>query len=191
MRAVLAAFALLLSPACAHAQDGRIDRSETPIVRATANVIIQALPETRYRQWGYRWDATSIRISRFVHWHIYEPDPRDRPADAIVRRNGWLEAPGVQIGVSVFGGDDAVTALSLEYNEFTHLDLLDALADAGASVSFQADYESYSEYLITPPGREPGLLTLKVVCTPEGARAARRCHNEAELGFDPFDERRL
>jgi hypothetical protein len=184
MRAALIALAIALLPGCAHAQDGRVDRSETPIVRAAANVIIHALPENRYRAWGYRWDATSIRVSRIVHWHIYEPDPRDRPADAIVRRNGWIEAPGVQIGVSVFGRDAAVTALSLEYNEFTNLDLLDALADAGANVSFQADYESYSEYVITPPGREAGLLTMKRICTPEGSRAAQRCHNEAELTFE-------
>lgn len=94
------------------------------------------------------------------------------------------------IGVSVFGNDSAVTSLSFEYYEFTNLDLLDALRDAGANVSFQADYESYSEYVITSPGRETGLLTLKIICTPESSRAGRRCHNEADLTFNPFDERR-
>ena len=184
MRAAFIALAIALLPACAHAQEGRIDRSETPIVRATANVIMQALPESQYRAWGYRWDAVSIRISRLVRWHIFAPDPRDRAPDAIVRRNGWLEAPGVQIGVSVFGGDENVTALSFEYDEFTNLDLLDALGDAGANVSFQSDYESYSEYIVTPPGREAGLLTLSRSCTSERSAAAQRCHNTAELKFE-------
>jgi hypothetical protein len=183
MRAALAAVAIAMTPACAHAQDGRLDRSETPIVIATATVIIQASPESRYREWGHRWDAVTARISRLVHWHIYAPDPRDRPADAIVRRNGWLEAPGVLIGVSVFGGDEEVTAVSFDYDEFTNLDLLDALRDAGAEVSFQSDYESYSEYIVTPPGREPGLLTLSRTCTSPHAASAQRCTNGAEFKF--------
>lgn len=184
MRAVLTALAIALLPACAHAQEGRIDRSEAPIVRAIANVIVQTLPENQYRAWGYRWDAVSIRISRVVRWHIFAPDPRDRALDAIVRRNGWLEAPGAQIGVSVFGNDENATALSFEYDEFTNLDLLDALRDAGADVSFQSDYECYSEYIVTPPGREAGLLTLSRSCTSEHSAAAQRCHNAAELKFE-------
>jgi len=184
MRALLAAVAIALLPACALAQEGRIDRSATPIVIATANVIAQVLPESQYRDWGYRWDAVTARISRLVHWHIYAPDPRERPADAIVRRNGWLEAPGAQIGVSVFGGDDQVTAVSFDYDEFSNLDLLDALRDTGAEVSFQSDYESYSEYIITPPGREPGLLTLSRRCTSPNSAAAQRCSNGAELKFE-------
>ena len=183
-RAALIAFAVTLLPAWAHAQEGRFDRSETPIAIATANVIIQALPETQYGDWGYRWDAMTVRITRFVRWHIYAPDPRDRAADAIVRRNGWLEVPGAGIGVSVFGGDEKVTALSFEYDDFTNLDLIDALRDAGAEVSFQADYESYSEYVVTPPGREAGLLTLSRRCTSPRSAAAQRCTDGAELKFE-------
>jgi len=170
-------------PACAHAQDGRVDRSEAPIVRATANVIVQALPDSSYREWGYRWDAMRARISRFVHWHIFEPDARDRPAEAVVWRNGWVDTSGAQIDVLVFGDDRVVTALSFEYDEFTSLDLLDALRDAGAAVSFQADYESYSEYVVTPLERETGLLTLRHICTSARSAAAQRCHNVAELRF--------
>lgn len=184
LRAALFALAILAAPSCAHAQEGRFDRSETPIAIATANVIIQALPESQYANWGYRWDAMTIRITRLVRWHIYAPDPRDRPADAIVRRNGWLETPGASVGVSVFGNDETVTALSFDYNDFTNLDLLDALRDAGVQVSFQADYESYSEYIVTPPGREAGLLTLSRTCTSPRSAAAQRCSDGAELKFE-------
>lgn len=185
LRAAFIALTVLLLTACAHAQEGRVDRSEEPIVQVTANIIAQALPESRYRAWGYSWDAMSSRVSPLVHWHIVRPDARDRPADAVVRRNGWVEAPGLQIGISVFGTNAAVTMLLFEYNEFTNLDLLDALRDAGAAVSFQADYETYSEYIVTPPGREAGLLTLRWVCSPPQSAVAQRCHSEAELSFAP------
>ena len=66
MHAILIALVVTLLPACAHAQEGRLDRSETPIARATANVIVHALPETQYRAWGNRWDAVSVRVSRIV-----------------------------------------------------------------------------------------------------------------------------
>ncbi|MEQ1820221.1 MAG: hypothetical protein ABL871_16585 [Terricaulis sp.] len=183
-RAVLAALALAILPSCAYAQDGRIDRSETPIVRATANAIIQSLSESQYRDYGYRWDATSIRISRLIHWHIFEPDPRDRATDAIVRRNGWLDEAGGQVSASVFGDDEKVTSLSFEYSTFTNLDVLDALRDAGADVNFQADYETYSEYIIAAPGREPALLTTRRTCAPDNMASMQRCENGAEVTFE-------
>ena len=182
MRALLIAVAIALLPGCAHAQDGRIDRSDTPDVRATANVVVQALAPNDLGDWRYRWDAVSIRVSRFVHWHIYAPDQRNRASDAIARRNGWLDLENANVDVSVFGTDDAVTVLSFEY-PFTNLDLLDALRDAGAEVSFQADYETYSQYVVTPPGRATGLLTTTRTCTPDGMRPAQRCQNGAELKF--------
>jgi len=183
LRSALTSLALMLLPACAHAEEEYVPRADLAIVQATAHILIQALPESRYSDWGYGWGPVSARVSRFMHWHIFEPDPRDRPPDAIVRRNGWIDGAGVNVGVSVFGNDDSVTMLSFEYHTFQTLDLLAALRAAGAEVSFQADYESYSEYIVTPQGRAPGLLTTRRVCTPEGSRAAPRCHNEAELTF--------
>lgn len=183
-RAALIALSFALLPACAHAQDGRVDRSETPAVRAIANAIIQSIPESRYRDYGYGWGPMSIRVSRLVHWHIFEPDPRDRPADAIVRRNGWLDEEGAGVGVSVFGNDEKVTMLTFTYTNYTNLDVLDALRDAGADVNFQSDYETYSEYIVTPPGREPALLTTRRTCTPDNAASARRCENGAEVTFE-------
>lgn len=186
MRAVFAALAILLLPGCAHAQTAP-DEQPAPIAASTANVIIQALAPSEYVAWAYQWDAVSIRVSRFVHWHIYEPDRRDRPTDAIVRRNGWLSEDGRNVGVSLYGTDDRVTELSVEYDAFNTLELLAALRAQGADVSFQADYESYSEYMVTPPGREAGLLTTRRPCTPENSRAAQRCHNEAMLTLEMPD----
>jgi hypothetical protein len=187
MRIALAALAFALLPACAHAQNDRVDRSEAPVVRATANAIIRSLPESQYSDYGYRWDATSIRVSRYIHWHIYAPDPRDRAPDAIVRRNGWLDVEGATVEVSVFGDDDEVTMLSFGYAEITNLDVLDALRDAGAAVTSRADYETYSEYLLAPPGREPALLRLGHSCTPDNMASARRCESSAEIMFESPD----
>jgi hypothetical protein len=187
LRFAIAALAFALLPACAHAQNGRVDLSETPIVRATANAIIQSLSESQYRAHGYRWDAMSIRISRLIHWHIYEPDPRNREPQAIVRRNGWLDEAGAQVTVSVFGDDEKVTALSFSYSAFTNLHVLDALRDAGAEVAFQADYETYSEYIVRAPNREAALLTTRRTCTPDGMASMRRCENGTEVTFQMPD----
>lgn len=188
LRASIAAIALLALPSCAHPQSGDpVGRGDLPDVRATANVIIQALPETQHRDWGYRWDAMSTRLSRFVRWRVYAPDPRADPPDTIVRRNGWIDGEHEDVGVSAFGADDAVTMLSFEYDRFYALDLLEGLRRAGADVRFQADYETYSEYVIVAPGREWGLLTTRRTCTPENWPAAARCQDSVELTFDPFD----
>jgi hypothetical protein len=184
-RAALTALALMFVSSAA-AQERQSLRDE-PIVRAAAHVLIQTLAPSSYGDWGYDWGAVSSRVSRFVHWHIFEPDARDRPTGAIARRNGWIEAPGTQIGASVFGADDHVTMLSLEYNTFHNLDLIEALAAEGAQVSFRADYESYSEYIVTPPGRQAGLLTMRRTCTSLNSAAAQRCRNNAELTFMPLE----
>jgi hypothetical protein len=183
-RAALAVFALLLVPN-AHAEERQSLRDE-PIVRAAANVLIQTLAPRDYGDWRYDWAAVSARTARHVHWHIFASDARDRAPDAIARRNGWIEAEGAQIGVSVFGTDERATMLSLEYDEFHNFDLIEALRAEGAEVSFQADYESYSEYIVTPPARQTGLLTVHRRCTSPQSAAAQRCHNEAELTFDPL-----
>ena len=67
---------------------------------------------------------------------------------------------------------------------FTTLALLEALRLEGAEVSFQADYESYSEYVVSAPGRGPALLTAARVCRPPQGRAASHCHNELTLAFE-------
>lgn len=185
MRGAILSIALIFLPACAHAQGDPIGRGDLPDVRATANVIIRALPETQYREYGLRWDAMSIRVSRFVRWHIYAPDGRGRAPDTVVQRSGWIDGDAIDIDVAVFGDDDHVTMMTFKYDRFNALDLLESLRREGAVVSFQADYETYSEYLVTPLGREAGLLTMRRVCPREGAASLRVCHDSAELTFDP------
>lgn len=187
MRAMLAALAFALMPACAYAQHEVVPHPERAGVREVAEIIIQALPETQYRDWGYRWDAMSARVSGRMHWHIYAPDARDRPADFEVKRHGWVSAGANQIGVSVFGADERVTMLSFDYAGFNALDLLEGLRVAGAEVSFQSDYETYSEYIVTPPGRAAGMLIMRRTCAPEEAVSARHCQDSAELTFEPLE----
>jgi hypothetical protein len=182
LRVVLIASALALTPTITHAQaEGDANNA---MARETANVIIQAVSPNDYGDWRYRWDAVSIRVSRFLHWHIYEPDTRDRPEDAIVRRLGWIDTIGRRsIGVAVYGGDDGVTMMEFEVSGFNVLDLIAALRAEGAEVSFQSDYETYSEYVITPAGRAPALMTTRRTCPPETSARAQNCRTTAELTF--------
>ena len=187
MRAALVVLAFAALTACAQTQGEVAPDPERGGARDVADIILQALPETQNRDWGYRWDAVSTRVSGRVHWHIYAPDARDRPDEFRVERNGWLSAGARQIGVSVFGTDERVTMLSFEYAGFSSLELLEGLRVAGATVSFQSDYETYSEYIVTPPGRATGVLTMRRTCTPERAALAQRCQDSAELTFEPLD----
>lgn len=182
MRFAFAALTIVMLPACTHAQG----EAARPAEQAVAQVMIEALAPSSYGDWAYRWDAVSVRVSRHMHWHISKPDARDRPPDAAARRNGWIEAPGKQIGVSAFGGDEAVTSLNFETDAFHTLELVDALRQAGVEVRFQGDDESSSEYVITPQGRDYGVMRSARVCTSPESGAAERCHHEIELTFDPF-----
>ncbi|MDZ4691208.1 hypothetical protein [Terricaulis sp.] len=179
LRSLALAFAIMLAPA-AYAQDERRAEADLPEVRATAEVIFEALPPDVAGSAG--WDAISIRISRLVHWHVYGPDPRDRPLSALVRRHGWIEGVEQDVDLTVEGDDAGVRSLAFGYL-FLGLDLLTAVRERGAAVSFQADYETYSEYIVSAPGREPALLTLTRRCTPPGSRARYRCENGATLTF--------
>jgi len=172
---IFAALALLVTPA--RAQD-----EPTPVA-AVAELMVKALAPRSYGDWAYRWGAVSIRISRDMHWHLFEPDARDRPADAVARRNGWITVRGQSVGISAFGGDQFVTHLTFELPAASTLTLVEALRMAGAEVSFQADYETYSEYVVTPAGRRPGLLTSTRICTSPQSAAAQRCHDEMTLTF--------
>jgi hypothetical protein len=184
LRAFITALALMFAPVCASAQINDETRADAPIVRATAQVMIAALAPSDYGAWAYQWDAVSIRVSRLMHWHLFAPDDRDRPPDAISRRNGWISEEGRTIGVSAFGLDDRVIKLTFEVNAFHTLYLLEALRAEGVEVSFQGEDESSSEYVITPPGREEGMLTSTRICTSPQSRAAQRCHNEITLAFE-------
>lgn len=159
-------------------------QSEPSAGAAAARVIIEALAPSSYGDWAYRWDAVSIRVSRYMHWHLYGPEPRDR-AEEEVRRNGWVDVEGQDVGVSAFGGDTHVTSLSLDLPlAVAPRDVLDAIRAAGAEVSFQADFETYSEYWIAPPGRDGATLSSHRICTSPRSAVAPRCHDELMLTFE-------
>ncbi len=181
-RAAAAAIALLMLPSCAHAQSEA--EPDAPIVQATARVIAEALAPNDAGAWAYTWDAVSIRISRHMHWHVPRPDPIDRPPDALTQRNGWIGAGGGNVGVSAIGLDDRVIKLTFDVDDFHTLHLVQALQAQGVEVSFQSEDESSSEYLVTPPGREGGMLTSTRICTSSESRAAQRCHDELTLAFE-------
>jgi hypothetical protein len=180
-RAILAA--AVAPPACAHRP---FNDSHAPIVQATARVMIASLAEQQSGQHGYHWDALSARISRLVHWHVTGLDARNRPFDSITRRNGWLEGQGHQVSISALGSNERVTSLEFEHNDaFAVLSLLNELREQGAEVSFQADYETYSEYLVTAPSRQTASLTARTSCSPFQARPAQGCEQTLSLAFEP------
>ena len=152
---------------------------------AVARIIVEALAPNGETASAYRWDAVSTRVSRHMHWHIYAPDPRDR-GEEDVRRNGWIAAADRDVSVSVLGGDTNVTRLSFTLPvAVTSLEVLGAIRRTGAEVSFQADFESYSEYWIAPAGRDAATLSSHRICTSPYSAARQRCHDELVLTFEP------
>ncbi len=180
LRAALTALALLAFTGCAHAQ---VSDRETRAAEATARVIIQALAPETYGDWAYRWDALSARLSRHMHWHLYGPDI-EQPPDAVVRRNGWIDGEGSQIGVSANGVAERVSHLTFEVHALNTLTLLEALRAQGAQVSFQADWEESSDYVVSAPGRDSAMLTSTRICRPPESRAGPSCHTELTLAFE-------
>ncbi|MGQ0533711.1 MAG: hypothetical protein ACT4OF_13620 [Caulobacteraceae bacterium] len=177
-RTAIVACALLLV-GCAHE---RIHDPEHPAVTTTAQFIIQALAPTESGD-DYRWEAVTGRVSSSTQWGL--PQHASTPDDD-VGREGRLSARGSDIGVIATGEEENVTTLRIDANAFHALALLEALRRAGAEVSLQADYETYSEYVITPPGRDTGLLTTSSTCSPLERRPARDCEYSVTLSFNPF-----
>jgi hypothetical protein len=148
-----------------------------------AQVIVNALAPSSYDDWGYDWGPVSARVSRHMHWHLFEPDPRDRPADYVAQRNGWIDAVGVSIGVSAYGGERRVTELSFRLNEPHDIDVRAALTEAGVVVETLREAEDLAQYRITAPERHPAWLTRVDQCTSPRSRAAQRCWSIYTLRF--------
>ena len=184
MRALLLSLVLGLLPGAAFAQDDAERAARDPSVQTTAQVIVQALAPSDYGNGAYHWGVLSIRVSRFMHWHLPDPDDRDRPPDAILERTGWIGEQGTLVGVTARGLDDRVLSLEFDLSGLYVLHVTQALEAQGVEVSFVGDDESSSEYVITPPGRESGQLVSRRVCTPEGSRAARACRTTLTLAFE-------
>lgn len=154
---------------------------ELPSDQAMARVMASALAPTSYGDWAYRWDAVSSRVSSLMHWHLPDPDDRDRPTGAEVRRNGWINSVGRQIGVSAFGGDDGVRALTFRSNDDVDVEtLLGALHAQGVEVEIRSE-ATRLVYVLTPAGRRSGVLTAVTECTSPHSRAAQRCWTDYTL----------
>lgn len=180
-RVALAAAALMLTANCAHAQA----RPENEVAaRAVANVIFAAMPDEQNASWGFRWDAMSTRVSRFVHWHLHAPDAPDRAPNDIVERSGWLEGDNYTFGVTARGIEAQLLEISIDYDHFAPRTLLDLLRTEGATLSSEGDDESSTYYWVTMPGRAGVRLAMTRRCTPESSAMARRCNDIATVQFD-------
>jgi hypothetical protein len=178
MRLIILTLALFFaSPANAH--------EEREVPAAIAGIMVEALAPTSYGEWAYDWGAVSARISSRMHWHLFEPDPRERPHDYVAQRNGWIDAMGDSIGVSAFGDDDNVRELSFEIDRFG-VDVLGALVADGVTVETLSESERQSRYRIIAPERQPGWLTRTRHCTSPRSRAAQRCWQTYVLRFAPL-----
>lgn len=178
LRAALsAAFALLLT-SCAHE---RTNDAEDPAVTAVAQFIIHAISPVENED--YRWEAFSARVEESLAW-------RSPQSSAVLlpefRREGRLVSRGGGQGVIIVGDRTQVRTLSIDTNSFHALALLEALRRAGADVSFQGDFESYSEYIVTPAGGDFALLTTNSTCIPFDPQPGEVCRNYVTLTFNPY-----
>jgi hypothetical protein len=142
------------------------------------------MPDEEYTSWGFRWDAMSTRVSRLVHWHLHAPDARDRAANDIIERSGWMEGDNYLFGVTARGIEAQLLEISIDYDHFQPQTLLDLLRAEGAALSGEGDDESSTYYWMTMPGRAPVRLAMTRTCTPEGSAMARRCNDIASVQFD-------
>jgi hypothetical protein len=174
--ALTAAFVLALA-SCAH------ERSRDPahpVAASASDFIIEAIaPADDGDQ--YRWEAFTARVSGSMQWSA----PPGTTPEGGVRREGRLRGSG--LGVVATGDATYVTALSIDANAVHGQTMLDALrANGRAEVTFQGDYESYSEYVITPAGADIALLTTNSTCIPFDPQPGEVCRNYVTLTFSPW-----
>ena len=175
MRKLIAtAFALLLT-SCA---TQRSADPTHPVAVAAANFVIEAIPATDDAD-DYRWAVFDARVANAINWSGAVASTQDGG----VSKEGRLNETG--LGVVARGSLNYVTTLSVDTNAVHAAAVLDALRQAGAEVSFQADYESYSEYFITPRGRASALLTMNSTCVPFEPQPGVVCRNYLTLEFNP------
>src|SRR5262245_19924031 len=94
---------LALAPVAAGQEASR--ESEAPTARqAMARVILEAMVPTSRTNYGRDWDALSVRVSSYMHWHLAPPDQAtDITSSTGIRRNGWVGDGTEQIGISAYG----------------------------------------------------------------------------------------
>ena len=179
IRAVLLATAFAVLAGCSHASS--VARDEPGAHDIVARIIIEALAPESYGDWAYTWGAVSARVSRHMQWHLFGPDPRELEEGAVARRNGWISARGQSVGISAFGDRENVTYMTFELRDGQALEYLEALRAAGAEVSFAADWEESSDYVVSIAGRDPAELTSARMCRPPQSRAGPSCRIELTL----------
>jgi hypothetical protein len=161
-------FALCAAPAYAQAQSERA-------YAATARLMVEVLAPSSYGDWAYSWGAVSSRISRHMHWHLPDPDPRDRGGDAEIRRNGWIDEQGRNVGVTAIGDEARVLKLHFRIDDTrSEHALLDALRASG-DVQVEQAPEPFARYTLTPRDRDAASLERVLSCTSPRSAAAQRC----------------
>ena len=175
-RAALTAIVLVWLPGCAHE---RSNDPAHPVAASAAHVIVAAVAPVDDGD-EYRWEAFTARVAGSMEWR----GPPGATPEGGVRREGRLR--GTEIGVVATGDATYVTALSIDTNTANGLTMLEALRATGADVSFQGDFESYSEYVITPAGRDIALLTTNSTCIPFDPQPGEVCRNYVTLTFNPW-----
>jgi hypothetical protein len=168
---VFAVIAFLFSGAPARAQE-----EEATAHQLAARLMIEALAPSSHGDWAYDWGPVSARTARHMHWHLFEPDPRDRPDDYVARRNGWIDAPGQDVGVSAFGGERQVTELSFRFDQEDDTGaVLDALRAEGATLELVREGEAFSEFRLNVTERKLVTILSLSECTSPRSAAAQRC----------------
>ncbi len=177
---VFALVAFLFAGAPARAQQEGATAHEL-----AASLMIEALAPSNYGDWAYDWGPVSARTARHMHWHLFEPDPRDRPEDYVARRNGWIDAQGQNVGVSAFGGERRVTELTFTFNREDHSDaVLAALRAEGATLDAVRTSEDLSEFRLSIAERKPATILSQSECTNPRSAVARRCWTTYTLRFE-------
>ncbi len=181
MRSSVLTLAFMFAASCAHTpataqEDARAEE-------VVARIIVEALAPASYGDWAYDWGALSARVSQHMHWHLFGPDARELEEGAVTRRTGWISVRGQSVGISAFGDAERVTHMTFELRDGQTAAVLDALRAAGTEAPLLSAQENSSNYEISVPGRDLAQLTSSRICTPEGARAARRCRDVLTLRF--------
>lgn len=132
------------------------------------------------------WDDLRVAMPRNVRWHLAPPD--DRSA-RVIRRTGWIEVNGRQIGVAGCGVARGPELLTLRVASAAESgdDAAMAALEQGGGLSLEAAAPSETgevrRYVLQ---RDNALSFLRELsCTPEGSRAARRCAVSYTLHIRP------
>jgi hypothetical protein len=176
LRAALTAASVLMLTSCAHE---RSNDPAHPVAASAAHFIVAAVAPVDDGD-EYRWEAFTARVGNLMEWR----GPPGATPEGGVRREGRLR--GTEIGVVATGDATYVTALSIDTNTVNGLTMLEALRATGADVSFQGDFESYSEYVLTPAGRDIVLLTTNSTCIPFDPHPDEPCRNYVTLTLNPW-----